>query len=57
MLAVNTPLDVALYRRHWETARLVLAIAAAQYKPDEPDDKSFDAKDLLPGQSLLSMPK
>ena len=28
-----TPLLVALHRRHWDTARLVLAIAKAQYQP------------------------
>ena len=29
-----TPFLVALHRRHWDTARLVLAIAKAQYQPD-----------------------
>ncbi|KAF8260330.1 hypothetical protein EI94DRAFT_1780506 [Lactarius quietus] len=28
-----TPLTVAVHRRHWNTARLVLAIATAQYQP------------------------
>lgn len=30
-----TPLLVALHRRHWDTARLVLAIAKAQYQPGD----------------------
>ena len=30
-----TPLLVALHRRHWNTARLVLAIAKAQYQPGD----------------------
>ncbi|KAI0263726.1 hypothetical protein BC834DRAFT_290264 [Gloeopeniophorella convolvens] len=30
-----TPFSVAVHRRHWETARLVLAIAAAQYQSPE----------------------
>ena len=32
-----TPLLVALHRRHWDTARLVLAIAKAQYQPPKPE--------------------
>jgi hypothetical protein len=31
----HTPLQVAIIKRHWETARLLLAICAAQYKPEE----------------------
>lgn len=38
-----TPLLVALYRRHWETARLVLTIATAQYQPPEAESSSLDA--------------
>ncbi|KAH9057562.1 hypothetical protein EDB87DRAFT_1686152 [Lactarius vividus] len=30
-----TPFVVALHRRHWDTARLVLAIAEAQYQPPD----------------------
>lgn len=30
-----TPFVVALHRRHWDTARLVLAIAMAQYQPPD----------------------
>ena len=30
-----TPFLVALHRRHWDTARLVLAIAMAQYQPPD----------------------
>ncbi|KAH9034042.1 hypothetical protein EDB83DRAFT_2296416 [Lactarius deliciosus] len=32
-----TPFLVALHRRHWDTARLVLAIAMAQYQPPDSD--------------------
>ncbi|KAH8991543.1 hypothetical protein EDB92DRAFT_1945881 [Lactarius akahatsu] len=32
-----TPFLVALHRRHWDTARLVLAIAMAQYQPPDTD--------------------
>ncbi|KAI0656088.1 ankyrin [Cubamyces menziesii] len=32
-----TPLSMALYNRHWDAARLILAIAVAQYK--SPEDK------------------
>ncbi|KAI9433857.1 hypothetical protein H4582DRAFT_1982964 [Lactarius indigo] len=32
-----TPFIVALHRRHWDTARLVLAIAMAQYQPPDSD--------------------
>ncbi|KAI0303314.1 hypothetical protein B0F90DRAFT_1710051 [Multifurca ochricompacta] len=39
-----TPFFVALYRRHWETARLVLAISAAQYQPPKVETASFDAR-------------
>ncbi|KAH9020875.1 hypothetical protein EDB84DRAFT_1441656 [Lactarius hengduanensis] len=36
-----TPFVVALHRRHWDTARLVLAIAMAQYQPP---DSEMDGK-------------
>ncbi|KAH9970349.1 ankyrin repeat-containing domain protein, partial [Lactifluus volemus] len=36
-----TPLLVALHRRHWETARLVLAIAIAQYQAPESKGSTF----------------
>ncbi|KAH8991545.1 hypothetical protein EDB92DRAFT_2114535 [Lactarius akahatsu] len=36
-----TPFVVALHRRHWDTARLVLAIAKAQYQPP---DSEMDGK-------------
>jgi hypothetical protein len=32
-----TPFLVALHRRHWKTARLVIAIATAQYQASDPD--------------------
>ena len=35
-----TPLLVALHRRHWDTARLVLAIAKAQYQPGDIERKT-----------------
>ena len=40
MLAIGyTPLSAAVAGRRWSTARLILAIAAAQYEPDEDDEK------------------
>jgi hypothetical protein len=48
--AEYTPLFVAIARRHWETARLILAIAVAQYHPKE-DDKGFSIRDLVLGAS------
>lgn len=30
-----SPLYIAVLRRHWDTAKLILAIAAAQYSPDD----------------------
>ena len=44
-----TPFFVAVHRRHWETARLVIAIATAQYQP--PDD---EATPFIPTSSVLS---
>ncbi|KAJ7167928.1 ankyrin repeat protein [Mycena filopes] len=47
-----TPLFAALVGRRWETAHLVVAIAAAQYKPDEDsateriDDASNDGSEM-----------
>ncbi|KAF7790774.1 hypothetical protein EIP86_001731 [Pleurotus ostreatoroseus] len=41
-----TPLHIAFMRRHWETARLVLAIAASQYDPDEPEGEPFQPKNF-----------
>ncbi|TFY76764.1 hypothetical protein EWM64_g7248 [Hericium alpestre] len=40
-----SPLAVALERRHWQTARLILAIASAQYKPDN-NVEHFNVDDL-----------
>lgn len=40
-----SPLFIALHRRHWETAKLVLAIATAQYNPIEVK-KIFSNRDL-----------
>lgn len=36
-----TPLHIALMQRNWDTARLILAIATAQYKPEEPKEAKF----------------
>lgn len=44
-----TPLHMAFMRRHWETAKLVLAIAAAQYNPDEPESQPFQTKNITLG--------
>lgn len=38
-----TPLFAAVATRRWSTAKLILALAAAQYEPDENDEKiEFD---------------
>ncbi|KAH9057582.1 hypothetical protein EDB87DRAFT_1686168 [Lactarius vividus] len=37
-----TPFLVALHRHHWDTARLVLAIAKAQYQPDTEIDETSE---------------
>ncbi|KAI0059327.1 ankyrin [Artomyces pyxidatus] len=43
-----TPLAIALHRRYWNTAWLVLAIAAAQYKPQDENEKlAFNANAFL----------
>lgn len=34
-----TPLSAAVAGRRWSTTKLILAIAAAQYEPDEDDEK------------------
>ena len=34
-----TPLFAAVAARRWSTAKLILAIAAAQYHPEDEDDK------------------
>ncbi|KAL0573061.1 hypothetical protein V5O48_008902 [Marasmius crinis-equi] len=34
-----TTLSLAVAKRHWETARLIYTISAAQYKPDGKDEK------------------
>jgi hypothetical protein len=52
-----TPLLVALHHRHWETARLVLAIATAQYQPPVSKGLSFadTSKAILFGTSPTSL--
>jgi hypothetical protein len=52
-----TPLLVALHRRHWETARLVLAIAIAQYQPPESKGSTFadTPSTILDGTSPTSL--
>lgn len=41
---VHTPLSVALHARKWDTARLIMAIAKAQQKQEEPKpEKNFSA--------------
>ncbi len=37
-----TPFFVALHRRHWETARLVVAIATAQYQTSDAETAPLD---------------
>ena len=41
-----SPVFVALYRRHWETAKLIVAIAAAQYNPTEAKEKKYSTHDI-----------
>ncbi|OBZ73133.1 hypothetical protein A0H81_06697 [Grifola frondosa] len=41
-----TPLFLALQYRHWDTARLILAIANAQYKSEESKVEKFETKNL-----------
>ena len=48
----HSPLDVAVYRRHWETAKLIVAIACAQHRPVE-SDKPFDINDPVAGTSAV----
>ena len=46
-----TPLALALYNRHWDAARLILAIAVAQYKaPDDKPTKFVVSKNLALGK-------
>ncbi|KAI5121628.1 hypothetical protein M0805_001157 [Coniferiporia weirii] len=48
---VHTPFSVAILARNWTTARLVLAIATAQFKPEEnPGVKRFNPKSLILGE-------
>ena len=47
-----TPLALALQYRHWSTARLVLAIAVAQYKPADSKPPKFRVRRVLLGKSL-----
>ena len=46
----TTPLALAVESRHWTTARLILAIAAAQYKPSEKQAAKFTVKDIALGK-------
>ncbi|TFY63651.1 hypothetical protein EVG20_g6224 [Dentipellis fragilis] len=41
-----SPLSVAIQRRKWDTARLIIAIASAQYFPDEVKER-FNVNDLV----------
>ncbi|GBE83207.1 hypothetical protein SCP_0502540 [Sparassis crispa] len=43
----DTPLSIALERGHWDTARLVLAIAHAQHQPDESKAQKFQTRDIV----------
>ncbi|KAI5121629.1 hypothetical protein M0805_001158 [Coniferiporia weirii] len=48
---VYTPFSVAILARNWATARLIVAIAIAQYKPKEdPSAKRFNPKGLILGE-------
>ncbi|KAI0708741.1 hypothetical protein C8T65DRAFT_535541, partial [Cerioporus squamosus] len=47
-----TPLTLALKHRHWSTARLVLAIAVAQYKPADAKPPKFKLSKIALGEQL-----
>lgn len=50
-----TPLSVAIAARRWETAKVVVAIATAQYSPDGTEtEPTFSIRDLALGKSLFS---
>jgi hypothetical protein len=40
-----TTMHIALLRSHWETARILLAIVASQYKPEEKKLGRFNTRD------------
>ncbi|KAH8111009.1 ankyrin repeat protein [Phellopilus nigrolimitatus] len=45
---VHTPLSVAILARKWDTAKLILAIATAQYKPkEETNEKRFNEQNFV----------
>ena len=44
-----TTLSLALENRHWSTARLVLAIAVAQYKPKDEKAPKFKVSKITLG--------
>ena len=45
-----TPLTLAIDHRHWSTARLVLAIAVAQYKPADAKPPKFKLSKVTLGE-------
>lgn len=48
-----TPLSVAINRHHWSTAKLILAISAAQYVPYDENDNKFKISDINLGGSTV----
>ena len=45
-----TPMTLALARRHWDTAKLILAIAKAQYQPSPVRRRAFKVNELFIGK-------
>ncbi|PCH39851.1 ankyrin [Wolfiporia cocos MD-104 SS10] len=45
--AVCNPLSISIARRHWDTARLVLAIASAQYEPEKSKATKFQMRGIV----------
>lgn len=50
---IYTPLSVAIQARKWDTARLIIAIAIAQWTPpeDQAQKKKFTTRDIDLGKS------
>lgn len=51
-----TPLYLAILARKWDTLKLILAIATAQYSPDEPTEKAEPNRVSLQGElSIIAL--
>ena len=54
-MAGVSPFSLALENRHWATARLVLAIAIAQYKPKDTKAPKFTVTRVKLGKLSTTM--